>query len=514
MWQPKSVRVIVITVAALVVGLALCAATLVIALGVRPAAAGPNANPGAPNPGHLWTEIEGHGTDAAGWWLGTIASNALELRVNGARALRLEPNAFGPNVIGGYNGNSVTAGAYGAAIGGGGTSGNTNRVTDDYGTVGGGVNNQAGDNGGGVGNCPGTTVAGGQSNQASNMYSTVGGGESNAASGGFATVGGGWGNHAQGGDATVAGGQSNQASNVFDTVGGGETNTASGGYATVGGGWQNWASGSASTVGGGYGDRAPGIQATVGGGYGNNAGGAYATVPGGRSNAASGDYSFAAGFQAQANTAGDFVWADSTGAVLASNYSDQFLVRASGGTTFYSTAAADVGVALYSGDGSWSSFSSRDVKDNFTPVDGQQVLASLANVPITTWNYKAQDASIRHMGPMAQDLSAAFGLGEDNLHINTLDADGVALAGIQGLYQLSQEQASRIQALEDENASLKQGLDSLETRVTALEGANGTSNSASAGLFSSGLSIGWLPIGGLLVAGLVLVQRRRAGGKR
>ncbi|MEO8740656.1 MAG: hypothetical protein ABI537_13275, partial [Casimicrobiaceae bacterium] len=50
-------------------------------------------------------------------------------------------------------------------------------------------------------------------------------------------------------------------------------------------------------------------------------------------------------------------------------------------------------------------------------------------------NWKSQDDSIRHMGPMAQDFRAAFGLGETDTGISTVDADGVALAAIQGLNQ-------------------------------------------------------------------------------
>jgi hypothetical protein len=49
-------------------------------------------------------------------------------------------------------------------------------------------------------------------------------------------------------------------------------------------------------------------------------------------------------------------------------------------------------------------------------------------MPIQRWNMKSQDASIRHIGPMAQDFHAAFAVGEDNRHINSVDADGVALA--------------------------------------------------------------------------------------
>jgi hypothetical protein len=69
--------------------------------------------------------------------LGTNDNNALELEVNAIRALRLEPNATSPNLVGGYSGNAVS-GAYGATIGGGGASGAANSVTASYGTVPGG----------------------------------------------------------------------------------------------------------------------------------------------------------------------------------------------------------------------------------------------------------------------------------------------------------------------------------------------------------------------------------------
>jgi len=146
-------------------------------------------------------------------------------------------------------------------------------------------------------------------------------------------------------------------------------------------------------------------------------------------------------------------------------------------------------------------------------VDGQEILASLADVPITTWNLKSQDPAIRHMGPVAQDFSAAFGLGESDTAISTIDADGVALAAIQGLYSLSQEQAVQIETLEEENAGLQEQLNDLEARVTALGG--GAKPSGAAAWPLSGFTAGWLALGGLVVVvGLVLVQRRRVGGER
>ncbi len=54
-------------------------------------------------------------------------------------------------------------------------------------------------------------------------------------------------------------------------------------------------------------------------------------------------------------------------------------------------------------------------------------------LPISKWSYKVEDGSVRHIGPMAQDFAAAFGLGSDDRSIGTVDADGVALAAMQAL---------------------------------------------------------------------------------
>ena len=114
------------------------------------------------------------------------------------------------------------------------------------------------------------------------------------------------------------------------------------------------------------------------------------------------------------------------------------------------------GVELSPGSGSWSSLSDREVKANMTPVDESLILLLLAELSISTWNYTGQDPSVRHIGPMAQDFYAAFGVGEDDRHISTVDADGVVLAAIQGLYQLVQEKNAQIVALEARVAALEQ----------------------------------------------------------
>lgn len=93
------------------------------------------------------------------------------------------------------------------------------------------------------------------------------------------------------------------------------------------------------------------------------------------------------------------------------------------------------------------------------------------NIPVETWNYKSQDSSIRHIGPMAQDFHAMFGFGENDKTIATVDADGVALASIQGLHQLVQEQQATIQQQDAEIAELKAKNQQMLERLEQIEAA-------------------------------------------
>ncbi len=597
------------------------------------------------------------GTNPATHFLGTTDNQALELRVNNARALRLEPNATSPNVIGGYYGNSVTSGVMGAVIGGGGAAGSVNLVTDNYGTVGGGFNNRAGDNDGTPGNAPYATVGGGNENTASAVLTFIGGGADNTASGGYSTIGGGYINAASGEMAAIGGGEENTANGNYATIGGGfrnnardyatagggNTNTASGATSTVGGGWVNiasgdyatigggahntasgpasiigggWsntasgesaaigggdynlaaapyatiagggpydprdptntnnrvtdeygavggggqnragngdsdttnagyatvsggeyntASGLASTIGGGAGNiasgswatiggggvnsapthsatvgggginTASGSYATVGGGSSNTASGNYATVPGGAVNLAQGDFSFAAGRRAKAYNQGCFVLADATDADETCVNDNRFVFRVTNGFYIWTTVPHTAGVLLPAGGNAWSSVSDRAAKENFAPVDGRDLLNRLTAIPIQTWNYKSQDDSIRHIGPVAQDFHAAFGVGEDDTHISTVDADGVALAAIQGLYHLVQQKDDQIAQLEQENLALQNRLGSLEARIAALEQGKVTQN------IDQPLAL-ILPAAALLMAaGLSWLAQRKAG---
>jgi uncharacterized protein YceH (UPF0502 family) len=94
------------------------------------------------------------------------------------------------------------------------------------------------------------------------------------------------------------------------------------------------------------------------------------------------------------------------------------------------------------------------------------VLRKLSSIPVSTWSYRAQERSIRHIGPMAQDFYRAFGVGEDRRHIASVDADGVALAAIKGLN-------SELQAERQRRHEAERRLARLEARVAALERGGG-----------------------------------------
>ena len=360
--------------------------------------------------------------------------------------LSVQPNAEGaPNVIGGSSANYVTNGVVGATIGGGGAvnyfggGAYSNSIVGDFGTVGGGIQN-------------------------------------------------------------VAGSQ--------DFVGGGADNTAGSLYSTVGGGVAN---------------SAIGIYSTVSGGYGNIANGSSSMVPGGSQNIAGGLNSFAAGNSALAFNDGCFVWADNAGGSFASTTNNQFLVRAANGvgintaspasgllevrtkntndnairfgyytggagnlianssyvgiatedlvTRLAITQGGNVGIGTNSASqklvvvgnivvtGTVLGTSDRNAKEHFQPVNSRDILEKVAGLPISRWDYK-EDAGVTHVGPMAQDFYAAFKVGLDDKHIATVDADGVALAAIQGLND-------KVVELTSENAALKARLDKLEKLISS-----------------------------------------------
>ncbi|HXC99090.1 MAG TPA: tail fiber domain-containing protein [Verrucomicrobiae bacterium] len=108
--------------------------------------------------------------------------------------------------------------------------------------------------------------------------------------------------------------------------------------------------------------------------------------------------------------------------------------------------------------------SDKNLKEKFMPIDGRAILERVANLPISSWNYK-QAIETRHIGPMAQDFYAAFNVGPDDKHITTVDEGGVALAAIQGLNEKLKEKDVEIQKLKSQNESFEKRLADLEQMV-------------------------------------------------
>jgi hypothetical protein len=417
-----------------------------------------------------WSLTGNSGTTPGANYLGTSDNQPLEVHVNGLRALRLEPDISGrraPNVIGGSPFNFVASGVQGATIGGGGGFAGppyTNIVTGEFGTVGGGVANTANTY---------ATVSGGLNNMASGENATVGGGINNTASGAGAFVGGG------GIDGTLT--SANIASGGAATVAGGILNEANGKWATVPGGYENIAQGKASFAAGqlatandnnsfiwGDGTRAATSQGTntftvlaTGGAYFyTTASGVDVVIDN------SGDldfgtttrqminlYSTSYGIGVQANdeyfrTAGQFYW-------YLNGSHNNANGNSGGGSTLMSLSASGLYVNT-----TFVSASDRNLKENFQPINPEQVLERVSALPISKWNYKL-DAGTEHLGPMAQDFYAAFNIGPDDKHIAVIDEGGVALAAIQGLNQKLNEKDAEIQDLKQSVADLKKLVQSL-----------------------------------------------------
>ncbi len=229
----------------------------------------------------FWSLTGNSGTTPGTNFIGTTDNKQLTIGVNGAAALRLEANPSGPNLIGGYSGNSVSANVAGAVIGGGGSSGIPNRITDNFSVVGGGYNNQAGDNAGDQQDAPYAFVGGGGSNTASSDYAAIVGGWGNTASKDFAAIGGGESNTASADWSAIGGGRYNNTSGYASVIAGGTNNTASGDRAIVSGGYNNSASNTYATISGGNNNTANASNTTIGGGWANQAVNPYGTIPGG-----------------------------------------------------------------------------------------------------------------------------------------------------------------------------------------------------------------------------------------
>ncbi len=221
----------------------------------------------------------------------------------------------------------------------------------------------------------------------------------------------------------------------------------------------------------GYHTTATGEQATAAGFYTTASG--FASVAMGLDAVASGDGSFALGHNINTNNNfGAFLLGDSDPngeGVTFSGYSNEFVARFWNGYYFMTSGnASRFGVTIGHNGNAWVSICDKNRKENFEPLDGEEVLRKISAVHFSSWNYKQQDPKLyRHYGIMAQDFYQAFGkdaygtIGNDTT-VNPIDMIGIDMTAIQALEK-------RTSALAKANAELQASNNALANKLAALQ---------------------------------------------
>ena len=236
----------------------------------------------------------------------------------------------------------------------------------------------------------------------------------------------------------------------------------------------------------GEGAMALGVHATASGSWGVAIGNGVTASAGsgtalGFYTTASGNVSTAMGVRASTNGKwGSFVYGDNAGGGndVKATADNQFVVRAqhfwlgkNNSVTNPSGHFITTSTGAYlSNGGTWTNSSDVNRKHAFQTVDGEALLGKLATMPVQSWSYRDESDSVRHIGPTAQDFRAAFGLGDAETAIATVDADGVSLAAIQALERRTAAQARALAAVVEDNAALRAELNALRREVQQLRG--------------------------------------------
>jgi Chaperone of endosialidase len=123
-------------------------------------------------------------------------------------------------------------------------------------------------------------------------------------------------------------------------------------------------------------------------------------------------------------------------------------------------------VTWIEGQVAFSSISDKTQKENFQPVDGEEVLGKIRGFELTSWNFIGHDPKeFRHYGPMAQDFFAAFGhdgvgqIGSETT-INSGDMAGILMIAVQAL----EKRTAELKRKEARIAVLESRLEALELR--------------------------------------------------
>jgi trimeric autotransporter adhesin len=195
---------------------------------------------------------------------------------------------------------------------------------------------------------------------------------------------------------------------------------------------------------------------------------------------ANNDYSVAIGYRASNNThTGTMAMGDESTTDSVRNQADnEFRIRYNGGIRLRVSTAANgmtpgaggnVGCDLTVVVPSWTCASSRTLKENYQPVDGEDVLARISQTPVTTWSMIGGDPKVRHLGPVAEDFYRAFPLGLGETTIGMGDIDGVNFAGVKALEARTAQLAEQLTTVRAELTGARAALVARDARIAEME---------------------------------------------
>ena len=128
-------------------------------------------------------------------------------------------------------------------------------------------------------------------------------------------------------------------------------------------------------------------------------------------------------------------------------------------------------VTVIEGQVAFTASSDKTKKENFRPVDGEEVLRKIRGFELTSWNFIGHDPKeFRHYGPMAQDFFAAFGhdsvgqIGTETT-INSGDMEGILMIAVQAL----EKRTAELKEKEAKVAVLESKLDQKEAQISTLK---------------------------------------------
>ena len=161
---------------------------------------------------------------------------------------------------------------------------------------------------------------------------------------------------------------------------------------------------------------------------------------------------------------GSSAWVTSSNTMV---FGDGYVDRwAFGITTTSAQHALEVGNAPGNGNGAyltqsgtWTNTSSRTKKENFTDLNSNDLLQKISQLSIQKWKYKGTNEY--HIGPVAEDFYALFGLGADNKGISTVDPAGISLAAIKELIKENEEMKQMIKNQNEQIVQLRLLIESI-----------------------------------------------------